>query len=532
MTRQEDEKRYSLTWETHKNPWYFTLLLVIFFFVNMGYIGWLLAYILSGGLYAWIFFFVELYRITFCAIAYYSMHTVTLPVHEAPHKKRTVDVLIPTLNEDIEVLTKTITGARDIKGVRDVFVLDDGNRPHVKELADSLGVKYGARTEHNHAKAGNMNFGLGLTDAEFIITFDADHVGTPHFLERTLGYFNDPEVAFVQTPQVFYNRSSFQHREVKGWDEWSEQTMFYDGLQPAKNTFNAAFYCGSSAILRRAAVDDVGGFATGTATEDIHTAIRIHSKGWKSVFIPERLAYGLAPDDLKEYYRQRVRWGAGSLGLFFRTPDSPLRTKGLTLRQRLCYTDSMLGFMQGEVKLLYFCLPVGILFTSAAHLPVSVSLLLFLHLLYLIFMGIMTYIYSRRTYHPIFTEQYNIANIFSNIASLKGVIRIQKKFGVSIKTKKKMESSYIPFALMGFLGILTFAELYGLISGYFFSGKNFTFLLHTNAGLALFWNLYNIGMIGSFLYFIWKHQKRKVVNVEKLHIPVRGSAIAFSSAMQ
>ncbi|MEJ0073419.1 MAG: glycosyltransferase family 2 protein [Candidatus Saccharibacteria bacterium] len=129
----------------------------------------------------------------------------------------------------------------------------------------------------------------------------------------------------MQSPQTFYNTHVFLFRRRPHREAWSEQMMFYNCLQPAKNNWNAAFFVGTSAVLRRAAIDDVGGFATGTATEDIHTSLRLHARGWQSVFLPEPLAYGLEAENFKEFYKQRRRWAAGSLGLLFRSPDSPLR---------------------------------------------------------------------------------------------------------------------------------------------------------------------------------------------------------------
>jgi cellulose synthase (UDP-forming) len=512
--RQEASVTYSLTWQRHADPWYFAVILIIFFILNMGYLGYLVAYARESGIFGWFLLLAECYRIGFSLVAFYCLKTVMFPLYELPLPNKTVDVLIPTLNEDISVVGKTIVNALKIRGVRNVLVLDDGNRRDLQAFVEEKGGIYLARDHHEHAKAGNLNFGLLHTDAQFLITLDADHVPEPQFIERTLGYFRDPLVAFVQTPQVFYNRESFQHRTRKEDPDWTEQTMFYEAIQPAKNTHNAAFFCGSSAILRREALDSVGGFATGTATEDIHTAIRIHQKRWKSVFINEKLAYGLAPDDFKEYYRQRVRWGAGSLGLLFRTSDSPFWCKGLTPMQRLCYINSMLGFTQGEIKLLYFFLPM-ISLIWLAHIPTPVPLVLLGTLSYLVFSLWMVGIYSRGTYHFLFTEQYNIANIFSNIASLKGVIRIQKKFGVSIKTKRRVENTYISAVLFIFLLILGVFEVGGFIHGYLFYHRNIAFLWERSIGLALFWNIYNMGMIGSFLLFVTRHHKKKAQSLQK-----------------
>jgi cellulose synthase (UDP-forming) len=522
---QDTRVSYQLTWQTTKNPWYFPYLLSLFFLLNMGYLGYLYAYAKDSGIFGLFVVLSQVYSISFSLIAFYCMRTVSSPVFEKPLQGKTVDVLIPTLNEDISVVGKTILGALAIRGVRRVLVLDDGNREELKHFVEKHHGVYLARLEHQHAKAGNLNFGLKYTDAEFLITLDADHVPEPEFIERTLGYFRDQKVAFVQTPQVFYNRDSFQHRERPDYSDWSEQTMFYESIQPTKNTHNAAFFCGSSAILRRSALDSVDGFATGTATEDIHTAIRLHSKKWKSVFINEKLAYGLAPDDLKEYYRQRVRWGAGSLGLLFRTKDSPFWCPGLTPMQRLCYVNSMLGFTQGEIKLLYYLLPVfTLLWIPDGVTPVFVVLPL--SILYCLYSIWMVQIYSRKTYHYLFTEQYNTANIFSNFASLRGVIRIEKKFGVSIKAKKRRESIYVKKVLEWFVGFLVGIEGYGLLHAYYTYRGDMGELLYHNSGLALFWNLANIVIIGSFLSFVYQHSKKKMMNIRNIHV----SPAAFSLA--
>jgi prepilin signal peptidase PulO-like enzyme (type II secretory pathway) len=152
---------------------------------------------------------------------------------------------------------------------------------------------------------------------------------------------------------------------------------------------------------------------------------------------------------------------------------------------------------------------------AALDLFPIVSWILLGTLSYLVFSLWMVGIYSRGTYHFLFTEQYNIANIFSNIASLKGVIRIQKKFGVSIKTKRRVENTYISAVLFIFLLILGVFEVGGFIHGYLFYHRNIAFLWERSIGLALFWNIYNMGMIGSFLLFVTRHHKKKAQSLQK-----------------
>ncbi|ODU01576.1 MAG: hypothetical protein ABS89_07125 [Thiobacillus sp. SCN 63-1177] len=179
-----------------------------------------------------------------------------------------VDVFIPTYNEDVEMVRRTALAARAMKYPHETWILDDGNREAMREMAQSLGVRYLARTDNAHAKAGNLNHALPHSTADLIATFDADHAPRQDFLLKTLGYFSDPNVAFVQTPQDFYNLDSFQNRTDPGSRvAWSEQSLFFRVIQRGKDYWNAAFYCGSCAVIRRQSLDAIGGFATGTVTE-------------------------------------------------------------------------------------------------------------------------------------------------------------------------------------------------------------------------------------------------------------------------
>jgi len=504
---------YQLTFQKENNPWYFSGLLPIFILSSFLYL-----YIVFGLTIDWHLWFVpfifmaEVYRISFSTISFVCSMTTQYPKFREIKKNSLVDVLIPTLSESKSIVDATARGALAIRGVNKVFILDDGNRSEIRELAEELGAIYLARQSSLHAKAGNMNFGLISSKAEFIVCLDADHIPNPEFVERTAGYFDDPKLGFIQTPQSFYNTESIQHRYVKDHSLWNEQTMFYESIQPAKNAFNAAFFCGSSAILRREALDSVGGFATGTATEDIHTSVRLHSKGWKSLFINERLAFGLAPEDLKEYHKQRSRWGAGSLGLLFRTWDSPLIIKNLSFMQRLGYINSTLAYMQGHFKLFYYLLPIYLIFFPIKSLSFPFMSYVVIYLPYLLFTFWITKVYSRDTYHPLFNEQYNIANIFSNIVALKGIWKVQKKFSVAIKTKRSKENSFVFSALLAIAVFMMLAEIYGLFIFIRVMHLNLATLLNSSLSIGLFWNTANLIVFSSFLRFLVVFNSGKTQN--------------------
>jgi cellulose synthase (UDP-forming) len=267
-----------------------------------------------------------------------------------------VAVLIPTYNEGPEILVPTIAAAVALEPAHETWVLDDGERPEIEELAVSLGARYLARSTHEHAKAGNLNHALGVVEAEILAVLDADHVAAPDFLRATLGYFADPKVALVQTPQDFYNVTSFEHGSGVAYGEpFHEQTLFYRLLQPGKNRWNAAFWCGTNALVRTAALRAVGGAATDTITEDIHTSIRFHRNGWRTVYHNEVLARGLAADDAAQYQLQRNRWGTGAMQVL--RVENPLTVRGLTIGQRLGYAATLLGWFDSWRTLAFVVLP-------------------------------------------------------------------------------------------------------------------------------------------------------------------------------
>lgn len=394
----------------------------------------------------------ELYGVLTTLLFLWMTWRVNVPVHRETDFGRTVDVLICTYQEPMAILEPTVLGACRVRGASTVLVLDDGNRDDVREMAHRLGARYHGRTTNEHAKAGNLNNGLRHSTAELLLVLDADHVPAPHILERMAGYFDDPDVAFVQSPQTYHNRDSFLFRRTRrGW--WSEQGMFYDCIQPAKNAWNAAFFVGTSAVVRRSALDEIGGFATGTATEDIHTSLRLHARGGKSVFVPEALAFGLEAENLKEFYRQRRRWAAGSLGLLMRSADSPLWCRGLTLKQRLNYLSATIAHAQGLQRLLFFFTPLLCTFTLAA--PVTVDLAVFLPLFgaFLILGIAATLAHARGTYHLLYTEAYSLANSVAHCAALRGVVRVQKKFVVSRKSLRRREQTWVGVALWAVAGV-------------------------------------------------------------------------------
>lgn len=267
-----------------------------------------------------------------------------------------VDIYIPTYNEDIPVIRKTVLGCATISYPHKTYILDDGNRPELAKMAMAWGCEYITRKERLHAKAGNLNHALQLTHGEFVVILDTDCVPQPDFLEKTLGYFHDQKVAFVQTPHNYYNVDSFQFRvNTEKKKSWIEQNLFYRLIMPGRDYWNSAFFAGTAAVFRKKALEDIGGFATGSITEDIHTTLLLYARGWKGVYHNEILSNELAAKDLKNYQIQQLRWAEGNIGMFFTC--NPLFKKGLTIPQRICFSSTIFGWLFGFPKLVYLTIP-------------------------------------------------------------------------------------------------------------------------------------------------------------------------------
>ncbi|MCX5921599.1 MAG: glycosyltransferase [Candidatus Melainabacteria bacterium] len=276
---------------------------------------------------------------------------------QVPH----VDILVCTYNESLSVLYRTLVGcvAMDYPK-KTIYLLDDGKRDAMAQLAQHLGVEYIARAENLHAKAGNLNNALTLIKGDLVMVLDADHVPSRNTLRELTGYFQtNAQLAFIQTPQHFFSLDPFQRNLVLEDVIQNEQDFFFQVIQPGNDYWHATFFAGTGALFRRAALTSVNGFATETITEDTHTGLRLHAKGWKSIMYNKNLIAGMAQDSFQDLVKQRVRWSRGMAQIFYY--DHPLWTKGLSWGQRICYFSGIWYFYMGFTKLLFILAPLAYL---------------------------------------------------------------------------------------------------------------------------------------------------------------------------
>lgn len=278
-----------------------------------------------------------------------------------------VDVFVTVYGEAVETVRRTVTAAVALRGAHRTWLLDDGDSDEMRELAASLGARYVRRASHHGAKAGNVNHALSLAKGELFVLFDADFVPAVRFLEDTLPFFHDPQVAFVQTPQVYGNL-----RTTVAIGAAYMQSVFYRLVQPGRNHFNAAICVGTNVVFRRSSVDEIGGIYADSKSEDIWTSLLLHEKGWRSVYLSEVLAVGDAPETVEAYSKQQLRWATGGFELFFQhNPFSPRRK--LTMDQRLQYFASATFYFTGICPLLLILLPPMEIYLNLRPVNTSVS---------------------------------------------------------------------------------------------------------------------------------------------------------------
>lgn len=280
---------------------------------------------------------------------------------------QSVDVVVTTFHEPVHVVRATLIGCRSIAYPHGTYLIDDAGRDEMRALADEFGVRYIHRGVADGARAGALNHALNESDAELALILEADQVPLPDALHAISGYFHDPRVAVVQTPMEYLNRDSVLHSD----DRIHERSFANEVLGPARDHLGGAIWEGSASLVRRIAFATVGGIATDSTTGELQTTMRLHAAGWVTRYHSEPIVQGLAPHNLPAFLRQRERWARGHLGVL-RTEDDPIRKKGITAQQRLCFSQLLLDYLQAPMDLALTVVLAVILWTG--EVPFEASL--------------------------------------------------------------------------------------------------------------------------------------------------------------
>ena len=350
----------------------------------------------------------------FFTAAYVIYQAISLPVNFAgrgfdlaAHRARIqawhpltypcVDIYLPICGEPIELLRNTWTAVSELiaeyGGAAQAYVLDDGPSDEARRVSESFGFSYIRRPDlPTFKKAGNLRYAFARTSAEYLMILDADFAPRRDFLAETLPYMDDPAIAIVQTPQFF--RTS----PAQTWIERAAgpiQEVFYRTVQVARDRFDAAICCGTSAIYRRAALEPQGGPTLIPYAEDVHTGLDVRRAGWSMAYLPIVLSTGICPDNLDAFVRQQYRWCSGNVGIVFsrRLWSVPMR-----IPARLAYISGF--FYYAYTALLIFFGPI-IPVIMLAFLPEQIRLRNFIILIPAMLSGFVLYpLWHRSRYGP------------------------------------------------------------------------------------------------------------------------------------
>ncbi|MEM6612109.1 MAG: glycosyltransferase [Cyanobacteria bacterium P01_C01_bin.72] len=398
----------------------------------------------------------------------------------------TVDILIPTYNEPDFIVKRTIMGCQAINYDRkQIYVLDDTKRQSIKRLAQELGCHYLTRPDNSYAKAGNLNHALRQTYGELVVIFDADFVPTTNFLERTVGFFRNEKMGLVQTPQSFYNSDPIARNLGLERVLTSEEEVFYRYLQPIKDGAGSVVCAGTSFVVRREALRDIGYFATDSVSEDYFTGIRLSARGYELAYLDEKLSAGLAAESIGAHIDQRLRWVRGTLQAFF-IKSNPLTISGLNPWQRLGHLEGLVHWFTCLPRVFFLFVPIVCVFGQLSPVLTTLPEIVYVFLPYYVALLTMFSWLNKRSRSILLSDVYSIIQAIPvSITVIKVLLSpFSKGFKVTPKGLARDKFNY-NWSLALPMTILLGATIFGFgISLLSFQSSGFN--------LGLFWGAYNL----------------------------------------
>jgi len=460
----------------------------------------------------------------------WPLRRAPVPLPDDPKYWPAVDLLIPTVDEPLSVVRFTALAAMNIDWPADklhVYILDDGAREEFREFAEEAGIGYMSRDDRRHAKAGNINDALAQLDSPFVAVFDCDHVPTRSFLQVTMGWLlRDQKLAMLQTPHHFYSPDPFERNLDQFRAIPNEDELYYGVVQDGNDFWNATCFCGSCAVLRRSALDEVGGVAVETLTEDAHTSVRLQRSGWNTAYINIPQAAGLATERLSAHIRQRVRWARGMVQIL-RT-ENPLFASGLNLAQRLCYFNAMLHFLFALPRLIFLVAPLIYLVFGRTSIPgfwaaivaYAIPHLLLAHMTHSRIQGAHRHSFWNEIYETVLAPYILLPTLFALISPRSGKFQVTAKGGVVDQGyfDARIARPFLVLLALNFLGLLcavarcvrfpTFAVSRWL------SPVNWPAHLYDShhfgiVAVNVAWALFNMTILGVAVGVSWETQQRR-----------------------
>ena len=507
-------------------PWSRSIIAIILLFLGIRYLLWRSLTTLNlanpvDGIFSLLLLFMEMVAILSHMMQMYLILRVKSRQPQANQMEvavksnsyyPSVDIFVPTYNESVAILRRTIIGCQAIQyDNKKIYLLDDKRRDKMRNLAEELGCEYLTRPNNLYAKAGNLNHALGKTNGELIVCFDADFVPTKNFLQRTIGFFQDVTIGLVQTHQGFYNHDSIARNLGLENSLTHEVEIFSRYYEVLRDSLETCICYGSSFVVRRSHLEGIGGFVTKSITEDYFTSVALSAKSHRVIYLNECLSAGLVPENIGDHIRQRLRWSRGTMQGFF-IKENLLTISGMPLIQRIANLEGIFYWMGSILRVLFLLMPL--IYTFFHIIPVRTTgqeWLYFFLPYYLIQLATFSWI-NHRSRSFIASDIYNVSQCFP--LALNVIQTLISPFSQGFKVTPKGVSSErfifnwglaLPLIVLFFataasfwhniqLSLLSESQLLEI----FQDTEVVSFVRH-----AWIWNAYNLLMIGlSLLVFI------------------------------
>lgn len=493
-----------VTFYDYRNPWVRAVVFISLTFLGLRYESWRLFDTLNlddplTGIISLMIFAAEMMLFVHFLLSAFLEINLKERDHEANERELavlsgtylpSVDVFITTYNEALEIIEKTIIGCQAMDyPKKTVYLLDDGHRSEMETLCRQYGCQYISRQTNEHYKAGNLNHAHLQTRGELIACFDADFIPTRNFLKRTVGFFQDAKVALVQTPQNFYNSDPIENNLGLFGVITNEQELFFKKVQPSRDAANAVICCGTSYVIRREALDAVGGYPTVSITEDYLVSIELHAAGYEVVYLNEMLSAGDAPGSIGDYITQRCRWCRGILQALF-SSSNPLFRKGLSLKQKLYHSLSMFYWATSIPRVILLLTPLFFLVLGIFPIRATIDGILFYFLPYYVSYLLLENWMSGGKRSPIWSDLYECLICFPILMTT--VSSLLKPFGIPFKVTPKLQGvDKVSFNTQVAYPLLVIMLFYGL--GLMLALKGWSWQAdHEPSIINLAWAVYNV----------------------------------------
>jgi cellulose synthase (UDP-forming) len=473
-------------------------------------------------------------------VSLWPIESTPIPLPDDTSLLPTVDVLIPTYTESEDIVKLTVTAATQIEYPRDkinIYILDDGgtvarrNRPetsskawdrhyNLRRMAGEMGVHYLTREQNDHAKAGNINHALGKIKGDLMLLLDCDHVPTRDILKNTVGWFlKDKKLFLVQTPHFFINTTTVEKNIGSFSNAPGENDMFYHGIQLGMDLWNSSYFCGSAALLRRKFLLESGGIAGNTITEDAETSLRLHQKGYNSVFINRPMICGLSPETFDDYIIQRTRWAQGMVQIF--VLSNPLLSNGLTLQQKICYFNSCFFWFFSIARFIFYIGPGLFLILGQKVYHASVSQIMAYAVPHVLSVFVVMDFFYGRYRRRFFSEVYeSVQSLFLAPAVFSAILHPRKPlFKITPKGKLVANEFLNPMATVFFM--ICMLNVVGI--GFAVVKWIYYPLFRSVIFIAFFWCLYNLLLGLITLGAFWERQQLR----QHHRVRSKGTATVF-----